>query len=110
MADFQWSLLVGGALGPSLAPQVRASRGLFKLLKPVADAYSNLAGYRRMGLKYDDILIEETPVVQKVSNHSLPPSLPPGLPSDPAQVGFTNSTRHAVLIGWFVSIDRPLAV
>lgn len=45
---------------------MRASRGLFKLLKPVADAYSNLSGYRKVGLKYDDILIEETPTVQKV--------------------------------------------
>ncbi len=61
-------LSVGGALGPSLAPQVRASRGLYKLLKPVADAYSSLSGYRRVGLKYDDILIEETPLVQKVGS------------------------------------------
>jgi ubiquinol-cytochrome c reductase subunit 7 len=62
---------VGGALGPSLAPQVRASRGLYKLLKPVADAYSNLSGYRKVGLKYDDILIEEVPSVQKVRTPAL---------------------------------------
>lgn len=54
-------------LGPSIAKQVKASRGLYKLIKPVADAYASLAGYRQHGLKYDDLLIEENPVVQKVS-------------------------------------------
>jgi hypothetical protein len=37
------------------------------MLKPVAAAYTHLAGYRQLGLKYDDILIEENPEVQKVS-------------------------------------------
>ena len=41
--------------------------GLAKLLKPVAAAYTHVAGYRQMGLKYDDLLMEEREDVQKVS-------------------------------------------
>lgn len=52
-------------LGPSLASAVKSSRGLYKFLKPIADSYANLAGYRQHGLKYDDILIEENKSVQK---------------------------------------------
>jgi len=55
------------ALGPSFASAVKNSRGLYGFLKPLADKYANLAGYRQHGLKYDDILIEENDVVQKVS-------------------------------------------
>lgn len=40
---------------------------LARLLKPVAAAYTHIAGYRQMGLKYDDLLIEEREDVQKVS-------------------------------------------
>lgn len=40
--------------------------GLAKALKPVAAAYTNIAGYRQMGLKYDDLIIEEREDVQKV--------------------------------------------
>jgi len=40
--------------------------GLAKLLKPVAAAYTHVAGYRQMGLKYDDLLMEEREDVQKV--------------------------------------------
>jgi hypothetical protein len=43
------------ALGPSLAPYVRSSRSLKKLVTPVALWYADLMGYRRMGLKYDDL-------------------------------------------------------
>ncbi|GAA5900679.1 ubiquinol--cytochrome-c reductase subunit 7 [Sporobolomyces salmoneus] len=53
------------ALGPSLASSIKSSRGLYSFLKPLADKYANLAGYRQHGLKYDDILIEENDVVQK---------------------------------------------
>ena len=44
-----------GPLGPSLAPYVRSSRTLSKWLKPVANWYANLSGYRRVGLVYDDL-------------------------------------------------------
>lgn len=59
------------ALGPSLASSVKSSRGLYSFLKPLADKYAQLAGYRQHGLKYDDILIEENDVVQKVCTDSL---------------------------------------
>lgn len=54
-------------LGPSLASSVKSSRGLYKFLKPLADKYASLSGYRAHGLKYDDILIEENLTVRKVS-------------------------------------------
>jgi hypothetical protein len=44
-----------GPLGPSLAPYVRSSRTLSKWLKPIANWYANLSGYRRVGLLYDDL-------------------------------------------------------
>ncbi len=44
-----------GPLGPSLAPYVRSSRTLSKWLKPIANWYANLSGYRRVGLVYDDL-------------------------------------------------------
>ncbi|KAG9318398.1 cytochrome b-c1 complex subunit 7 [Chiua virens] len=43
------------ALGPSLAPYVRSSRSLKGLVTPIAHWYADLMGYRRMGLKYDDL-------------------------------------------------------
>jgi len=59
------------ALGISLANHLKASRGLYKALKPLADRYANLAGFRAYGLKYDDVLIEESASVQKVRPSSL---------------------------------------
>ncbi|RKP26193.1 cytochrome b-c1 complex subunit 7 [Syncephalis pseudoplumigaleata] len=38
---------------------------LTSLLRPFAGAFANAAGYRRLGLRYDDLLIEETDVVQE---------------------------------------------
>jgi ubiquinol-cytochrome c reductase subunit 7 len=46
---------VFGPLGLSLAGYVRSSRTLTRWLKPVAIWYSGLAGYRKVGLKYDDL-------------------------------------------------------
>merc|ERR1712000_566570 len=57
--------LAMSALGISLANHLKASRGLYKALKPLADRYANLAGFRAYGLKYDDVLIEENASVQK---------------------------------------------
>ncbi|GAC99865.1 cytochrome b-c1 complex subunit 7 [Pseudozyma hubeiensis SY62] len=36
-----------------------------RVLKPVANAYANATGHRQMGLRYDDLLIEESDRVQK---------------------------------------------
>ncbi|CAG8495055.1 4388_t:CDS:2 [Paraglomus brasilianum] len=38
---------------------------LTNLLKPVANSYANLSGYRKLGLRYDDIIMEENETVQK---------------------------------------------
>lgn len=44
-----------GPLGISLAPQIRQSRGLYKLIQPIANAYARAVGHRRVGVKYDDL-------------------------------------------------------
>jgi hypothetical protein len=51
-------------LGPSLVPFL--SKRWIASLKPLAIRYSNLAEYKSYGLKYDDILIEESAVAKKV--------------------------------------------
>lgn len=54
----------------SLAPQIKSSfSGFYKALKPLANAYAQAAGFRQVGLRYDDILIEEREDVQKVSRN-----------------------------------------
>jgi len=50
-----------GPLGPSLAGYVRSSKTLSRWLKPVSIWYANLAGYRRIGLKYDDLCTSNPP-------------------------------------------------
>ncbi|KAF0410763.1 14 kDa subunit of cytochrome bd ubiquinol oxidase [Gigaspora margarita] len=44
---------------PTLYNTVKNSRFLYGLLKPVASFYANIAGYRQLGLRYDDILDDE---------------------------------------------------
>lgn len=44
-----------GPLGFSLAPRLRKSRTLYRWFKPFANWYAQIAGYRQMGLKYDDL-------------------------------------------------------
>ncbi|RSH95243.1 Cytochrome b-c1 complex subunit 7 [Saitozyma podzolica] len=59
-------VLLGGPLGISLAPQIKAySGGLYKALKPLANAYANVVGHRKMGLKYDDLITEEREDIQR---------------------------------------------
>jgi len=45
---------------------------VYKALKPIANFYANLAGYRKMGLKYDDLIIEEREDVQKALKRLTP--------------------------------------
>ncbi|KJZ76844.1 hypothetical protein HIM_03721 [Hirsutella minnesotensis 3608] len=49
---------------PSLAPFVLRRPWLTKMLMPLAGWYSNAAGYRKLGLRYDDLLEEEREAVQ----------------------------------------------
>ncbi|CAH7666095.1 cytochrome b-c1 complex subunit 7 [Phakopsora pachyrhizi] len=53
------------ALGVSFAKQIKSNKSLYRALKPVANWYANLTGYRQHGLKYDDLVVEENPTVQK---------------------------------------------
>ncbi|KAH6655701.1 cytochrome b-c1 complex subunit 7 [Truncatella angustata] len=45
---------------PSLAPFVMKRPWLRNMLKPVASWYANAAGYRQLGLRADDLIIEES--------------------------------------------------
>ena len=63
--------MVFGPLGLSLAPYVRSSRTLSKWLKPIASWYANLAGYRKMGLLYDDLRASPIPHQTPRPRHSL---------------------------------------
>ncbi|KAE9406437.1 14 kDa subunit of cytochrome bd ubiquinol oxidase [Gymnopus androsaceus JB14] len=59
-------------LGPTLAPKVLASKTLTSWITPVANWYANLAGYRKYGLTYDDLLIEEYEDVQRAIKRLTP--------------------------------------
>lgn len=50
----------------TLAPYIEKSPFLYKMVKPIANAYAHIAGYRQMGLKYDDLIVEENHQTQKV--------------------------------------------
>ncbi|KAK3817279.1 MAG: cytochrome b-c1 complex subunit 7 [Benniella sp.] len=54
--------------GITLANQVKASKFWSKALQPVANAFVNAAGYRQLGLRYDDILREETDIIREAIN------------------------------------------
>ncbi|OCH95653.1 ubiquinol-cytochrome-c reductase complex subunit 6 [Obba rivulosa] len=55
-----------GPLGPSLAPAVRANKNLYRWVKPFADWYANLAGWRKVGLKYDDLRANSNSALQAI--------------------------------------------
>ncbi|KAI0885619.1 14 kDa subunit of cytochrome bd ubiquinol oxidase [Annulohypoxylon maeteangense] len=57
---------------PSLAPFIIKRPWLTKLLTPVANWYSNAAGYRQLGLRADDLICEEDERVIKALKR-LPP-------------------------------------
>lgn len=45
----------GGPLGVSLTPMLKRSPYWTRVLTPIAKWYAEVSGYRRMGLKYDDL-------------------------------------------------------
>lgn len=59
--------MVLGLSGLTAAKYVQSSPLLLRFVKPVANAYAWAAGYRQLGLKYDDLLIEENANTQRVS-------------------------------------------
>ncbi|KAF9180756.1 Cytochrome b-c1 complex subunit 7 [Haplosporangium sp. Z 767] len=54
--------------GITLVNQVKASKFLSGILQPVANAFVNAAGYRKLGLRYDDVLREETDIIREAIN------------------------------------------
>ncbi|KAF9920628.1 Cytochrome b-c1 complex subunit 7 [Linnemannia zychae] len=54
--------------GITLVNQVKSSKFLSGLLQPVANAFINASGYRKLGLRYDDILREETDIIREAVN------------------------------------------
>ncbi|CCM02872.1 uncharacterized protein FIBRA_04986 [Fibroporia radiculosa] len=64
--------MVGGPLGLSLAPFITKNRTLYRWVKPVANWYADLSGYRKMGYKYDDLLVEERDDVQRALTRLTP--------------------------------------
>ncbi|KAG7092244.1 hypothetical protein E1B28_008610 [Marasmius oreades] len=63
---------VYGPLSYSLASNILASKALTRWFTPFANWYANLAGYRKYGLKYDDLLIEERDDVQRAITRLTP--------------------------------------
>ncbi|EWC45834.1 hypothetical protein DRE_04841 [Drechslerella stenobrocha 248] len=59
---------------PKLAKYIIARPRLYNFLKPIAEKYADLAGYRKVGLMYEDLIREESPVVQ-LALKRLPPRL-----------------------------------
>ncbi|ORZ24047.1 cytochrome b-c1 complex subunit 7 [Absidia repens] len=49
----------------SLKSVVQSSKFLSGLLKPAAKVYAGAAGYQQIGLKYDDLIAEESPLVKE---------------------------------------------
>ncbi|KAF9346481.1 Cytochrome b-c1 complex subunit 7 [Mortierella sp. AD094] len=54
--------------GITFVNQVKASKFLSGMLQPVANAFVNAAGYRQLGLRYDDVLREETDIIREAVN------------------------------------------
>ncbi|KAG9068774.1 Cytochrome b-c1 complex subunit 7 [Linnemannia hyalina] len=54
--------------GITLVNQVKASKFLSGILQPVANAFVNASGYRKLGLRYDDVLREETDIIREAVN------------------------------------------
>ncbi|RCI04014.1 Cytochrome b-c1 complex subunit 7 [Rhizopus stolonifer] len=49
----------------SLKSFVQSSKLMSGLLKPLSAAYADAAGYRKIGLKYDDLVAEENEIVKE---------------------------------------------
>ncbi|PGH22931.1 hypothetical protein AJ80_02980 [Polytolypa hystricis UAMH7299] len=57
---------------PSVAKQIAARPWLKRMVMPLANWYTDAAGYRKMGLRHDDLIPEENDVVQ-LAIKRLPP-------------------------------------
>ncbi|CAO1636315.1 unnamed protein product [Sympodiomycopsis kandeliae] len=57
--------MVMGLSGFNLYKYVSKSPAIMKYFVPVSERYAQACGYRQIGLKYDDLIPEETHTVQK---------------------------------------------
>ncbi|KAI9499881.1 Cytochrome b-c1 complex subunit 7 [Coemansia spiralis] len=48
-----------------IARAVQKNTAFRALCRPFANTWVNLSGYRRLGLRYDDLLREEMPIIQE---------------------------------------------
>ena len=48
-------MTIAGPLGVSFASTIRRNRTIYRWFKPLSDWYANVAGHRKVGLKYDDL-------------------------------------------------------
>lgn len=71
LQPFNCELLTTMPLGISLASRVLASKTLTSWVTPVATWYANLAGYRKYGLKYDDLRMLLIPLFLQIPILSL---------------------------------------
>ncbi|KAJ1729207.1 Cytochrome b-c1 complex subunit 7 [Coemansia sp. BCRC 34490] len=49
----------------SVARVLQNNTAFRAIVRPLANTWVNLSGYRRLGLRYDDLLREETPIIQE---------------------------------------------
>lgn len=78
----------------SLAPLLKSSSaGLYKALRPLANAYARAAGHRQVGLRYDDLIVEEQEDVQKVSHKVAARTLSPIVANPAGQSRAIESAR-----------------
>ncbi|KAH8833606.1 cytochrome b-c1 complex subunit 7 [Flagelloscypha sp. PMI_526] len=60
------------SFGASLIPWVKRSPTLQRLITPIAKWYVGTSGYQKQGLLYDDLIQEESPVVQRAISRLTP--------------------------------------
>ncbi|KAG4304141.1 hypothetical protein PORY_002505 [Pneumocystis oryctolagi] len=49
---------------PTLIHSILKYKSLVAFLRPIAESYANLAGYRKLGLRYEDLLPEENDAME----------------------------------------------
>ncbi|KAL7271575.1 Cytochrome b-c1 complex subunit 7, mitochondrial [Rhizina undulata] len=59
---------------PALSKAIIARPWLSRFVKPMADKYADLSGYRKLGLLHDDLIAEENEIVQAALKR-LPPKV-----------------------------------
>lgn len=59
-------------LSKRIAEYIKARPSLLNIVKPMATSYMSFKGHRRIGLRHDDLLEDENPIVQEALRR-LPP-------------------------------------